>query len=55
MPVTKHSKYDESEQLKCFCYNNRNIDLSVSMGMQNVGRYEKRIFLEEKSFHYANQ
>jgi hypothetical protein len=25
-PVTKHGKYDESEPLKCFCYNNRSID-----------------------------
>jgi len=25
-PVSKHGKYDESEQLKCFCYCNRSID-----------------------------
>ena len=28
--------------------------LSVSMGVLMVGRYKKRVFLEEKSFHYAN-
>jgi hypothetical protein len=30
-------------------------DYLLVMGMYMVGRYKKRVFLEEKSFHYENQ